>query len=284
MKNVVFAIAAAALISTACVAADNPTVALEASGLPIAQAAADLSKQAGVKIMVDTDVQASVTGQFASIELEKLLDSITKVAELKWQKLYLPVEEGKEPTLDQVKARAAALGAVSGGTAVVYDPATGKQRVFVEQDPAQPSVAPEKLGLTPVYLISKPKVEAVPTTTAADKDLATRYQTLESERLQLLAQMSPQQRVAAMQSEMLAMMNLDPTVRQQMMIDQMQARRDMDPQTREAYQNMMRETFRNMREQGVFPPDDGRRWGRDRGDGQPEGDRGDFRRRERPQQ
>lgn len=283
MKNVVLAIAAVAIVSMACAAADSPTVALEASGAPIAQAAADLSKQAWIRIMVDTDVRASVTGRFASIELDKLLDSITTVAELKWQKLYLPVEEGKEPTLEQVKARAAALGGMSGGTAVVYDPATGKQRVFVEQDPSKPSVTPDKLGLTPVYLISKPKVEAAPTT-AVDKDLATRYQTLETERLQLLAQMSPQQRVAAMQSEMLAMMNLDPTVRQQMMIDQMQARRDMDPQTREAYQNTMRETFRNMREQGVLPPGDWGRWGRDRGDGQQQGNGGDFRRRERPQQ
>jgi len=278
MSKIIHAVVAAALMCTACAAAESPTVTLKADGTPIAQVAAELSKQAGVRILCDTDVQASVTGQFASIELEKLLDAITNVAELKWRKVYVPVEEGKEPTLEQVKARAAALESVSGGSAVLYDPATGKQRVFVEQDPAKPSVEPEKLGLTPVYLISKPAAETAQA--ATDEELATRYQTLETERMQLLAQMAPEQRVAAMQGEMLAMMSLDPSVRQQIMIDQMRAHRDMDPQTREQFQNMMRETFRAIHEQQGFAPRDDRGWGRDREDGA----RRDFRRGEQPRQ
>ena len=139
---------------------------------------------------------------------------------------------------------------------VVCDPATGKQKVFVEQDPAAPSVAPEKLGLKPVYLISKPKVETkveANSSGQSKQDTASRFQSLQDERMDLLAKMTPEQRIAAMQQETLAIMYLDPAARQQMMLDQMKARQNMDPQTRDQYRQMMRDTFRAMREQGLIP-------------------------------
>ena len=84
-----------------------------------------------------------------------------------------------------------------------------------------------------------------------------------------MAELTPEQRVEAMQQEMLGMLYLDPQTRQQMMLDQMNARRNMDPQMREAYQEMMRESFRSMREQGLIPEDGRQRgdWGNRAGDG-----------------
>ena len=93
-----------------------------------------LSKQSGIQIVCDKDVKGTVTGSFTSIELDKLVGTLTKSNNLSWQKVYLPVQEDKKPTLDQVKARASAVSAVSGGSVVVVDPVTGKQKVFVEQD------------------------------------------------------------------------------------------------------------------------------------------------------
>ena len=254
-------------LGCAVIAADSPKAALEAQDMPIEQAMADIGKQCGVQIVLDTGVKGAVTGHFASIELESLLDAITKSNNLKWQKFYLPAKEEQKPTLEQIKARANAVAALAGGAIVVCDPATGKQKVFVEQNTATPSVEPDKIGMKPLYLISKPKVETKDSaeTQKANQDAATRFKSLQDERMKLLSQMTPEQRIAAMQQETLAMMYLDPAARQQMMLDQMKARQSMDPQTREQYQQMMHDTFRAMREQGLIP--EGQRGGRGRGGG-----------------
>lgn len=255
------------VLALSCAAAQDAKVALDAQDMPIAQAMANLSKQAGIQIICDTGVSGTVTGSFTSIELESLLDSITKANGLKWQKLYLPTpSEEQKPTLEQVKAQAAAVAAVSGGAMVVYDPATGKQKVFVEQPKDTPSVDPDKLGLKPVYLVSLPQA-AQPakktTTAAADTD----YAALEQQRMNMLAGMTPDQRVQAMQQEMIQMLALDPSTRQQLMMDQMRARHEMDPQIREQLHQTMHDTFRSMRDQGMVPDFHGRgdRGGRDRG-------------------
>ncbi|MBI2841876.1 MAG: hypothetical protein HYX78_00595 [Armatimonadetes bacterium] len=253
------------LLSLACmaIAADAPKVTLEAQSTPIQKAMDDVGKQAGVQILCDSDVKAAISAQFGSIELEKLLDAVTMSNNLKWQKLYLPDQSEQKPSLEKIKARAEAVAAVAGGTIVVCDPATGKQKVFVEQDAASPSVDPEKLGMKPVYLISKPKVETKDAE-QPEQDAATRFQSLQNERMKLLAEMTPEQRINATQQEMMSMMNMDPATRQQIMMDQMSARRNMAPEIRDSYRQMMRETFRSMREQGLIPEGEGRQrgWGR----------------------
>ncbi|MCE5197396.1 MAG: hypothetical protein ABFD54_00415 [Armatimonadota bacterium] len=241
--------------SLTCMAAESPKVALEASDTPIEQVVADLAKQSGVQIICDKDIKGTVTGHFASIEMEKLLDTITKSNTLVWQKLYIPTKAEQKPTIEQIKARAEAVTAVSGSPIIVCDSATGKQKVFIEQNSASPSVDPDKLGMSVVYLISKPKDETAKTD---DKDLNKRIQAIQQERMELLAKMTPEERTAAMQQEMLSMMSMTPEARQDMMLAQMNARRSMDQQTRAQYQQMMRDTFQSMREQGLMP--EGRGW------------------------
>jgi len=155
---------------------------------------------------------------------------------------------------------------------VVCDPATGKQKVFVEQDSAAPSVAPDKLGLKLVYLISKPKEEPKVETKESEKGKgeSTDFQSLEQERVKLMAKMTPEQRVAAMQQETAYMMQLDPATRQQVLIDQFMAQRNMDPQTRDLYRQAMRDAWQKMRDQGLIPPG-GRGWGGGGGPGGPGG-------------
>lgn len=244
-------------------AAEDAKVILDAKDTPLNQVIADIGKQSGEQIMLDSGLSGSVTGHFDSIELEKLLDAITKPNGLKWQKLYLPTLEDQKPTLEQVKARAASLDAVTGSTVVIYDSITGKQKVFVEQDAKAPSVDTAKLGLTPVYLVSKPKTDTAEKKTS---DVATRFNELETERMSLLANMTSEQRQAAMQQEMQSLINLDPMTRQQILMDQMSARHNMDPAMRQQYQQMMHDTFQAMRDQGIMPDRGGRRGGQDGGD------------------
>lgn len=266
MKIGIFSIVILIIVSMACIAAENPKVKLDASETPIAQVMLDLGKQAGVQIVCDTDVKATVSGQFESIELEKLLDTITKLHNLKWQKIYITVTEDNKPTLTQIKARAEAVAVVTGSPIVIYDPATGKQKVFIEQDPAAPSIAPDKLGLQPVYLVSVPKAEKK-ALSQADQDAATYFQSLQNERMKLMANMPSEQRVNAIQQEMQYMLNMDPQARQQMMLDQMNARRTMG----DDYQKVMRDTFRSMRDQGLMP--NFGRGGRGQGQGRNGGNR-----------
>lgn len=264
MKSVIIALVFLMSLGTAAVAADNPKVSMNAQSMPISELVSELSKQSGVQIVCDSEVKASVTARLDSIELEKVLDSITKPAELKWQKIYLPSSDEK-PTLEQIKARAQAVAAITAGTMVVYDPATGKQKVFVEQKADTPTVDPAKLGLTPVYLITKPKTETAAATQDGQADSAAvqRFYDLQSERMQLMAQMSPDQRVWAMQQEMTSMLSLDNNTRQQMMMDRMRAMHDMDPQTRDMLHQSMRDTWRSMRDQGMVPEGDWHGRGRD---------------------
>jgi len=239
-------------MSAACMAADNPKVTLNADSTALDQVITDLSKQAGVQIILDKDIKGTVSGHFESIELEKLLDAITKPNDLKWRKIYLPVpkdENTPRPTVDQIKARAEAVQAVTTGAIAVYDPATGKQKVFVEQDPKALSVDPDKLGMKPIYLITKPKVEAK-ADDAASKDNAKKYKSLADERMKMLQSMTPAEREAAMQQEMVQMMTMTPDNRQNFMSAQMNAIRNMDPGLQQQFFQTMRDTFQSMGGQG----------------------------------
>ena len=243
--------------------ADSPKVALDAKDMPIQQAMEQVGKEAGVQIVCESSVKGTVNGTFESVELEKLLDTITRLNNLKWQKLYLPAESDQKPTPEQINARAEAIAAVTGGPMVVCDPATGKQKVFVEQDSAAPSVAPDKLGLKLVYLISKPKEEPKVETKESEKGKgeSTDFQSLEQERVKLMAKMTPEQRVAAMQQETAYVMQLDPATRQQVLIDQFMAQRNMDPQTRDLYRQAMRDAMNAMHDQGLIQGGPGGRHG-----------------------
>lgn len=263
------------LMASACIAAaaENPTVTLDVESKPIEQAMADLGKQAGVTISCEPGIKADITAHFASMELEKLLDTVTRTNNLKWMKLYIPVEGDEAPRIEQIKARADAVAALTGGPIGVYDPATGKQKLLVEQAPSAPAVDTGKLGLTPVYYIFKPKAEAAAPAAAGAQDPAVRYQALEAERTQLLAQMTPEQQVAAKQQEMAMMLQLTPEARQQMMMAEWKARETMDPAMREQFRQVMRETFQRMRDQGLLPDRGRGDWGGPRDGGRPDSNR-----------
>src|ERR1035437_7594870 len=72
------------LISLACAgfAADAPKVTLDAKDTPFNDAMADIAKQAGVQIVCESDFKKTVTGHFDSMDLEKLVDTLTKVNSL----------------------------------------------------------------------------------------------------------------------------------------------------------------------------------------------------------
>ena len=273
MKFTVIIVTVILLASLACagLTADAPRVSLEAKDMPLVDAMAEISKQAGVQIVCDHDVNTTVTGQFTSMELEKLLNTLIGVNNLVWQKLYVPTPEpDKRPTVAEIKLRAAAVNSLAGGSIVVCD-STGKAKVFVEQDLSEPVIDPDKLGMTVVYLISKPKA-ADSGEVKKDDGPESQLLALENQRWQLLAGMSSEDRVVALQGQMKNMMDMDPNAWRQLMFDQMAAQRALmqDPQ----YRQVMQDAMRSLREQGGRPeggPPGG--WG-DRAGNRDRGNRG----------
>jgi hypothetical protein len=243
-------------------AADSPKVSLNAQDMTLDQTAAELSKQAGIPVICDSAVRGTVSGSFSDIELDKLLDIITKPQNLKWQKVYLPDQKDKKLTFEQIKAQAEAVAAIADMPMAVYDPTTGKQTVFIKQAADAPAVSPEKLGLKPVYLITKPKaVEVAKKEENNSDDPVSAFQQLNNDRMKALMQMTPDQRVAALQQEMSSMMSMDDASRMQYMKDQFDARRNMDPALRDQMRETMRNTFKMMHDSGMIPEGWGHRGG-----------------------
>ena len=160
------------------------------------------------------------------------MDTITKLNDLKWQKIYLPVQEENKPTLEQVKARADAVTAVAGTAIVIYDPATGKQKVFIEQDPAAPSIAPDKLGLKPIYLVSKPKAEKKALASQMNSADAAYFKSIQDERMKLMANMTIRGTYRRYAAGNVLDDESGPADTPEIMVDQMNARQNMDPESR----------------------------------------------------
>lgn len=253
------------LLVLGSVAFAGTQVSLDAADMPIDRAAKELGSQAGVQIICDKDVKGSVTGHFVGMELDKVMDSITAGNKLVWRKLYMPApaDGEKSPTVEQMKSRIDALLGITVGTVALYDPATGKQRVFVEEAVAAPKVEPDKLGLKPAYIISMPKTDQADSK-QTNSEVAKQFQTLAAERNKLLAQMSPEQRVASLQQEMYSMLQMDPSTRNQLLADQWKARQNMPQDMQDAYRQMMRDA---MRANGGGPGGGGWGGGRRRGGG-----------------
>jgi len=231
-------------------AAEPAGVTLTADNMGIQEVAAELSKQAGIQIVCAADVKATVKGSFESIELEKLLDIIAQTCGLKWQKIYLPAQTEQKPTVEQIKAKSDRLAAMMDAPLVVYDPVKKKETVLLEQDPAAPTVSPDKLGLKPIILISKPETDNKDKK-PAERDAVAKYDVLQEERTKALMAMTPDQRKAAMEHEMTYAMQLGLEARVQMAKLEYEARRNINPAIRDQYRQMMRETQRILRQQGI---------------------------------
>lgn len=232
-------------------ASTSPAVTLSAKDMPIDQVATELGKQTGIQISCDPAVKGSFNGSFSAMPLEKALDLVAKSGSLKWQKVFLaPPPAGQKVALTTIKSRCDAVAAMAGSTVVVFDPVTGKQRVFVEQDPASPAVDPAKLGLKPVYLVSKPVVVEIAKDAKAGS--SSQLQQLNEQRMKLMMQLPSDQRVSAMQQDMMLTAAMDPTARSQYVLDQMNARRNMSPEQRAAYDTAMGDAYNSLRQQGLI--------------------------------
>ncbi|MCS7209427.1 MAG: hypothetical protein NZ874_07635 [Fimbriimonadales bacterium] len=192
--------------------------------IPITQAAQELAQKFKVQIIVDPALTARVTPAQAET-LERALDELTaQTRDVVWRKVYTNKILGAEPRHDQVLEAVRALLNIDLGGVMVVNPRTATLNSFVANYPA-PSNLEESLeqmqppfNAKPLYVILNPKpVQAnVPRGSRTEQ-----FAQLQQQLLELMAKMSPEERVQALRIGMAMWMNADPELRNQMIFEGM---------------------------------------------------------------
>lgn len=188
----------------------EPAVSIDASDIPLATVAKDLSASAHAPVVLGAGVTGNFSGTFNNTPLDTALDFVAKASSLCWQKVFVPATCTDRDALAQAQAQVAVLNQVkAAGPFVVYDPAA-KQQITLAAQPSDASQADQdaaKLGLKAVYLLSLPPQK---TTASSAKTPSQEYSDLARQQKDALLQMSPADRVKAMQQAMMDQMGMDP--------------------------------------------------------------------------
>lgn len=252
MKRIIATVGLLIVSASATIAADAPKVSLQAQQMPIKDAMAQISKQAGVQVICETGVKGEITGSFSDMDLEKLLDMVTAGGKIAWRKVYLPTTDDKKPTIEQIKSRVDSLRAIGDLPIAVYDPATKKETLYVSQEIDSVKITPESIGLKPVYLVSDVPVEQPVVKPAAgtatgnladvkvDPKIEKQFRDRAMERIGMLNALPADQRAKLVQDEMIDMMKMDPSTLASLVKAQRDARNQMPQQLRDQYRQTMR--------------------------------------------
>lgn len=169
MKALIYAILVCALL-TGIATADTAKLTLDAKAMPVKDAAAEISRQAGVAIVVDPKAGGTVTASLNGANLEQTLDVITKSNNLTWKKLQFARKSDSKVTLDQLKAGILALATMPFVGLSVEDPAARSTALYTKSVPAElnPSklTLPEGYSWSTVYVVLSPEPPVAP----PDKD------------------------------------------------------------------------------------------------------------------
>jgi len=249
MKAFLCAIILCFLLTGVVMAADAPNkISLDAKALAIKDATAQVSKLAGVSIVLDPKATGSVTASMNNAGLDQVLDVITKSNNLTWKKLQFARKEDSKVSLDQLKSGILALASMQLVGLSVEDPATKTGAVFAKDLPAAADTS--KLGLPEGYSWSTVYVILAPEPVAekpAEKDKVAELSKAQADALYQVANMTTEERAQYYQNQWMAQIKLAPEARQAMFRDQMQAMTNLDPQYRDQLMQDMRTVFGGMR-------------------------------------
>lgn len=231
--------------------AQGPEVSLDASDLTLSAVAASLTQKAGIPVLVDGTATTHFSGSMTQMPLEQVLSAVTKATGASWRKVFIPETTSTKDELEKAKQQAALLDQIEAVKAmVVYDPESKSQLTLVksETDSAQASASAKELGLKPVYLLIGPEAPPPAAVTKAAAPVsanATGYADLSHQQDQAFLQMTPQERVQALERSMADDVAMNPTDRKALMDARMQAYRALRNSNSPTYQQW-RETQREM--------------------------------------
>lgn len=243
-------------------AAEPPAVSLEARDMPLADAIGQLSKQAGLPIVLDSKASGTVTVNLSQAKLSQALDVISKLNKLTWKKISFARPEGETVKLEQIRSGLVALASMPMVGLMVDDPSTTKSAVYARDLPVSPNPEemklPEGYAWTTVYVMLAEEPSAATATATSTEDKVYEVSLAENRRLQELATMVPEERQRVFADEWVAQLSLTPEARQAMLRDRFRALFSLDPQVRDQIRQDMRSVF-----QGIGRGGDQRRGDRD---------------------
>ncbi len=256
MKVLGFVVVITLVAGLAVSAAEPGKVSLNLRDSTLKQATDEISRQAGVSIVVDPKAQGTVTASLDEVELAQALDVVTGTNSLTWKKLQFARQEDSKVTLDQLKSAIVALATVPLVGLSVEDPASKTSAVFAKDLSASPDVSgiglPEGYKWATVYVVLSTGDTAKPSTASGTADVSEVASTATQTMLDV-ASMTPAER----------QLNLTPEARRAMLRDQMMAMYELDPQYREVLHEDRHQVFREIRrlrqEQGLPVPGRGGR-------------------------
>lgn len=217
----------------------------------IQQAVQDLAQSTSARIYVD-DLASGRVMKPAAKELEPALDEIVRqVPGLVWRKVYLRKIIGAEPQPERVINAVRNMLMIDLGGVMAVDTKTNTLRSFVSDFPYSSGFEQSLSSMQPpfedkpYYVVVNPRPRPAFDT---DKGGAVdAYVNMQQQMLGLLNKMSPEERQKAMQSGMQMWMQMDPGMRNQMMLEGMRMSfemwQQMPPDQRQQMIEMGRKMF-----------------------------------------
>lgn len=187
------------------------TVTLSATDEKASVVAESITKQAGVRILMEKSADVKVSVNVKDLSVEEALTAICKGGDLVWRKIHLRADS---PALKNPDTLAATVRLVKGFNfpdLMVEASLEQESMVHIRQKPAVDSI-PDRvrrdMGMVSLYLISN-DTAAKASEEKANSNLA-KYNELQKEAMELFMKMTPEEREQAMASGVQLMQQLSP--------------------------------------------------------------------------
>jgi len=226
---------------------------------PIQEVLAKIGQDMRVAIVADSSVSGKVTLGLKNKPLPEALDVLCKQLGLTWRRIFLPRNQNIAP--DKLSEIIRALKALEVAGIFIEDPATGQGTSLMKNFPLQPGYDAQMTAggsaFKAVYLVTDEKASKTAQARKEEKGSkdqkpgrVQRYVDIAREQMEMLMQMTPEERREAMMAGMQMFMNMDPQARQQMMQMGMQMGMEMfqqmDPQMRQQLIEQSMQAFQQM--------------------------------------
>jgi len=254
MKVFVFVIAAlAALPAIADEAA--PKVTLEVKDAPVRQVLDSLTKQTGVPVVAVGEMRTALTLNLTGVPLEQAVTTIASLNNLRWKKVEFAMAKDSVISAEEIAKAIAVLDSVQMLGVAIPDKEKKTQTVFGKGLPvASLPQLPDGCKWQSVYILQKPEepVQNAELDKPASPEEATaqarqRLDALNRERFGLFSSLPPEERLAYVQQEFYGILQLDPTLRQDVFRGIATAMRDLDDQARHDFFHEIRNVFGDRR-------------------------------------
>lgn len=229
-------------LALTCVAvADTPNkVTLDAKAMTLKDVADNVSKQAGVSIVLDPKATGTVTASLTDADLSQVLDVMTQSNKLSWKMVQFARAEDSKVSLDQLKSGILALAQMPLIGLAVNDPTTKTGTVFAKNIPTQADASnialPKGYSWSTVYVVLAPE----PVKTGSTGNKIADLTKASSQQMLDIANLTPDERKQYYVNQWQQMMGLSPEARQSMIQDQMQAMRNLPQQQRDQLRQDLR--------------------------------------------